>query len=435
VTPCWRAVPASSSFASGGVIHLKSDIVITEPFLTIAGQTAPGDGIVLSDFTVYVVADHVIIRHLRFRAADSEHGGHAESRRSLRIGPRSEGAGARHVIVDHVSASWGIDQTFDTKNSADVTVQWSMISESLSASLHVKAKDGKARRHGLAALLSGGSRITYHHNLFAHHQGRVPMFDGQSADFVNNVVYHWSAYATNLRAGSRVNFVKNYYKFGPENPAPASPRARGIGIKDPTTRVYLQGNCSDFTSQYCDGPAGPQEDQWAMTYQFYSGPSPAPTHHRSPTRFPHSPVAEDSAAASYARILAPGAVGATRGANPDGTPKSARDATDARVVASVINRTGGVIDKVYPAGPHHPWFPEGSPSDLPEGTFPAYETGSPYTDSDGDGIADPWEVSHGLDPLHPGDGNHYAANGYTHVENYLNELAGDRITGYGLVPP
>ncbi|MEK7643169.1 MAG: hypothetical protein AAB372_01860 [Patescibacteria group bacterium] len=414
-------------FRVGGVIKLESNIVISEPFLTIAGQTAPGDGIVIRNYTVEITASDVIVRNMRFRVADAEDGGDPCCRRALSIGAGANGAS--RVILDHVSASWGVDQTIDVHRSSDVTIQWSLISESLNKSLHV---EDTRQQHAFASLNYSGSRVTYHHNLYAEHRGRVPRFDAQKqADFVNNVIYDWHANDIDgLGGATTVNVVKNYFKMRPGTVA-----ARPITLRD-NAKVYLEGNIGPSTTE--------TSDQWQMT-QGSPGTGIVPlaaTSFRSLTRFVNKPIAEDPAAVAFSRVTSGDSVGATRGTNADGSPKNTRDTTDARVINAVVTDTGKIIDKVFPASTNHPWYgtvcyPTSTQaacqaSDLPEGTFPTYQSGPPYPDTDSDGIADSWEFFHGLKHNDATDGNQYASNGYTNIENYINELAGDTTA---LPPP
>ncbi|MGB4163259.1 MAG: pectate lyase, partial [Bacillota bacterium] len=145
-------------FAVSGTIHLKSRLTITNPYITIAGQTAPGDGITIADYDVVIRADEVILRHVRIRLGDRTR----QEADALWID------GAKNVIVDHVSTSWSVDECLSVSASDNVTVQWCFITESLLHSFHSKGA------HGYGSLVRGefGSKYSFHHNLWAHHSGR-----------------------------------------------------------------------------------------------------------------------------------------------------------------------------------------------------------------------------------------------------------------------
>ena len=173
--------PRTIVFDVSGNIELESRLTVSQPYLTIGGQTAPGDGITIANHTFQVVDTHdIIIRYLRVRAGDQDIANNAaETHDSFSI------KHSHDVIVDHVSMSWGIDETLSTVWSENVTVQWSIVSESLSDSFHPKGP------HGLGSLSYGGS-LSLHHNLYAHHDFRMPQVKEMTADVVNNIIYDWS---------------------------------------------------------------------------------------------------------------------------------------------------------------------------------------------------------------------------------------------------
>ncbi|MHC4728645.1 MAG: pectate lyase family protein, partial [Planctomycetota bacterium] len=186
-------------FRVSGNITLKSRLSVNKPYITIAGQTAPGDGICLKDHAFSISADHVIVRHIRCRIADNA--GSESDALSISSG--------QNIIVDHCSASWSVDETLSASardKLGNVTVQWCIISESLNDSSHHKGA------HGYGSLIRGGhgNGYTFHHNLYAHHHARLPRPgnyndcsidpDGFILDFRNNVIYNWGGSAAGYNA-------------------------------------------------------------------------------------------------------------------------------------------------------------------------------------------------------------------------------------------
>ena len=373
--------PRTVVFEVSGIIDLERDLDIHRANITIAGQTAPGDGITLRGYGLNVFADDVVIRYLRARPGDDA--GVETDAISVKAG--------NNVIIDHCSTSWATDETLSIapsnrvhmKTIDNVTVQWSIISESLNRSVHSKGE------HGYGSLLRGadGARYSLHHNLWAHHSARMPRpgnyFDrekdplGPLIDIRNNVFYNWggnhSGYNADTDSVSRYNFVDNYYIAGPD-----SRKAVAFRESSPYASLYFFGNW--MNGEPVDDPQDvvslPQESALASSPHAY-----------------HASTIED-ASSSYRAVLA--GAGASR----------ARDAVDARVVADVTAGTGGIIDAVAAVG-----------------GWPAHESLAAPKDFDGDGMPDAWETAAGLDP---GDKKDGAADpdgdGYTNLEDYLNSL-------------
>src|SRR3990172_5507517 len=207
---CRTKGPRIVVFRVGGIIELKSNLKITEPYITIAGQTAPGDGICLKNFTLWVKNTHdVVIRYIRSRPGDQM----KVEQDAISIDT------SKNVIIDHCSASWGTDETLSVtgKGCTNVTVQWCMITESLDNSVHHKG------RHGYGSLFRLDGNVSVHHNLYAHNSSRNPrpgtygdVRRGGLLDFRNNVIYNWG-----VRAGYSaedkitMNYIANYLKPGP----------------------------------------------------------------------------------------------------------------------------------------------------------------------------------------------------------------------------
>ncbi|NQT81452.1 hypothetical protein HQ563_00380 [bacterium] len=403
-------------FRVSGTIALKSDIRIrgeAGSFVTVAGQTSPGgvqlkgDGLIVMDG-----AHDVVLRHLRIRP-----GAHLPVLRDTNgfIAWGNNGKPVYNIIVDHCSLEWSTDQ-----NGPDAwhwvtnyTSQWNIIAEGTTKG-HAKGP------HGMGILIGGRTAdekltMSIHHCLFAHNGGRNPLISSADVvDFRNNVVYNWGgnnaanwgSYVGNQSAFG--NIVNNLYIAGSnsstaniywlENGGPTrideSPADRG------GTRVFMDGNLgpnrsSEDTDDWTNGVFN--LDYWKRDRSSHF-PEASQTQFRASSPFAAPPVTAVPARELKSAILP--TVGAS---------KPFRDALDARIVKDVIDVTGN-IDKIGPGGP-----------------WSVLTGGSPPTDSDHDGIPDAWERAHGLDPTNPRDGSRTVANGYTSVENYLNELAGDPI--------
>ena len=195
--------PRTILFAVSGIVELNSDLKIDKDHITIAGQTAPGDGICLKNYPLKIQADHVIVRYIRSR---------------LGVDARQESdsisvINGSNIILDHCSASWSVDETLSAQSATVdlLTVQWCMVTESLTNSIHHKGK------HGFGGII-GALRQSYHHNLFAHHTSRNPKVTSRrhcKVDFRNNVIYNWGFNSHYDGSVADMNWVNNYMKYGP----------------------------------------------------------------------------------------------------------------------------------------------------------------------------------------------------------------------------
>ncbi|MDZ7292267.1 MAG: pectate lyase [candidate division KSB1 bacterium] len=370
-------------FRLSGTIALRSALIISNGDLTIAGQTAPGDGICLRDYPLIIAGDNVIIRHLRIRLGDV----HKLQEDAISC------IGRKNIIVDHCSMSWGIDEVASFYDNENATVQWCLISESLNHSFHRKGD------HGYGGIW-GGKGATFHHNLLAHHSSRNPRFNGsrthgkpdkEVVDFRNNVIYNWGENSSYGGEAGRQNIIANYYKYGP---ATRTMKNRIVEPSDAKGRWYVADN---FVFGFPDITA----DNWAGGVQgaFWK-------QIRVESPHPFAPVVTHTAEQAYELVLAKaGAI----------LPK--RDSVDARIIAEVRNGTAtyggtwgkgsGIID-----------------SQMEVGGWPTLHSAPAQKDDDHDGMADEWELANGLDPSNPDDRNgDFDGTGYTNLEKYLNGLA------------
>ncbi len=230
--------PRTIVFAVSGTIILRSALLIDRPFLTVAGQTAPGDGITLRDYSVQLKKTHdVVLRYLRFRLGDENKTPETKGADDTLVTDDIE-----RVIIDHCSLSWAIDGTHDLRRGGHFTLQWSIISEALNRSLHGKGA------HAMAASyrdLSGP--ITLHHNLIATCRDRHPSLGSAKApprhivDFRNNLVYHWTSPGTANFCDHFVNCIANLWRPGPSTDPAALPIAMKGTLPD-LARGYMADN-------------------------------------------------------------------------------------------------------------------------------------------------------------------------------------------------
>ena len=370
-------------FRISGTIPLESEIKIRNPNLTIAGQTAPGDGICLKNYQVGFNTTNLIIRYLRVRPGDE-------------MGKEQDGFGGEgdQIIIDHCSVSWGVDETFSINKASNLSVQWCLVSESLTKSIHKKGA------HGYGGLW-GGPGGSWHHNLLAHHSSRNPRASGNAEsglmDFRNNVIYNWgfnSAYGGELWPR---NWINNYYKYGPATSEKV--RDRIFLQKDPRGKMFAAGN---FVWGFPEVSA----NNWKGGIDF--APDGEATEATLRVREPYdvAPVATQPAEQAYELVLAN--VGCSR----------SRDAVDLRIVQEV--RTGTAqFGETYGGGG------KGLiDSQRTVGGWPELRSLPASVDADHDGMPDEWEKSNRLDASNPADGAADAdGDGYTNVEEYLNSLA------------
>ncbi len=477
---CDMPGPRTVVFDVDGTIFLKSQLRIENPDLTIAGQTASGDGICIADYPVLVQADNVILRFLRFRLGDRQMAHHE--------GDGLGGSGHRNIIVDHCSVSWSIDECISVYGMTDCTVQWCIGSHSLNSSGHKKGEHGYGGNWG-------GSGISYHHNLLANHKSRTPRLGpsphtqlDERMDLRNNVYYNYGSGGCYGGEGMTVNIINNYYKPGvcPNNFTEriASPGIRtlrycldrrslaedyshltGISITPDDITPTRRGTPTDGDDMAVIGDVGyiidmqdstitvagekiklkwnrwvPMLHRWG---QFYVDGN---VNHRHP-----EVTADNWTLGVLAQIDTIGNDGywdekikaSIRLDEPmDHMPVTTHTAEEAYEL--VLARAGASL--------HRDAYDEAVIKDVAAGTasfgnygiinsqdeivysdghrgWPALISSEPLPDTDGDGMPDAWELSQALDPADASDGKHISPSGYTYLEEYLNSLV-DHIMSY-----
>lgn len=397
--------PRTVVFRVSGTIDLKSALNIKNPYITIAGQTAPGDGICIKRYPLNISADEVIIRYIRVRLGDETKSSDDAITARYR----------KNIILDHVSASWSIDETMSIYHCENVTIQWCMITESLSESTHTKGS------HGFGGIW-GSNYSTYHHNLLAHHSSRNPRWasGGGYNDYRNNVLYNWgynSSYGGEKHqvgnpkfSDITVNFVGNYYK-----PGPGTDKGEvSYRIVNPWSRKegdygkwYVSGNVvegyPEVSANNWKGGVQPEGGDKVIDIIKLDEPWDA------------MKINEQTPEEAFKAVLADA-----------GCNKPVRDAVDSRIIDEVRNgsatfegasfkKRGRMADPSLKSGIID------SQNDV--GGWPELKSLPAPVDSDHDGMPDEWELKKGLNPNDSKDGAEVASNGYTNLENYLNSLA------------
>lgn len=400
--------PRTIVFDVAGTISLKGRLTCSDPYVTVAGQTAPGKGILFRG-APFGMADDGITRFVRLRR-----GFHNDDVADMNKGLDGLGmAGGNNAIMDHCSVGWTIDEAFSSRNAKNITLQRTLISEALNNANHPNYTNAN---HGYAATI-GGDTGSYHHNLLAHNEGRnwslSGGLDGKGAyagshDIFNNVVYNWGGRATD-GGTHECNFVNNYYKMGPATTQKYLLRAQLEGTGTGSQSYYVSGNVREnrdnsitddaLNQTYRYETSGGQVVDWDV---FVSEPF-----------FPSYATVE-TAKLAFKTVLSD--VGATQ---------PYFDEHDARMVSETKSgtykykgsKTGklGLIDRETDS----------------EGFTYFYQVGESRPadfDTDGDGMPDWWEALKGLNPSVADNNSYTEANGYTALEQYLNWVAEPNFT-------
>ena len=425
-------------FKVSGTIDLKAALVISNGDITIAGQSAPGDGICLKGYTFRINASNVIVRYIRSRLGDV----------NSYIDDAMDANGTypvvsfKNIIVDHCSMSWSIDETgtfYDIKN---FTLQWCILSESLYTSVDPKGD------HGYGGIW-GGQGSSFHHNLLAHHSSRNPRFCGsrytgdslnEIVDMRNNVIYNWGNINSSYGGeGGNYNMINNYYKAGPAT----------RGSHTVSSNSNLRNRICNYTSYFCtkdafiypdtvyggkfyldgnyvDGYPDVTSDNWTKGMQPDSYWNVKALMARNKLAAPLSvaPITTQSAPDAYLSVLE------NAGAN---LPK--RDTVDRRIIKETRTGTatfeGAGYAKITSVGVSHPSGIIDSQNDV--GAWPLLNSTTPPTDTDGDGMPDNWELLHGLNPKSASDRNNLDTTGYTMLEIYLNSIGSENTLPLNLL--
>jgi pectate lyase len=388
-------------FRVSGTITLESPLTIKNPYITIAGQTAPGDGISIRRHPIKIGADHVIIRYIRVRLGD-ESGNDYDA---------ISGRYQKHIIVDHVSASWSVDECVSIYHCDSITVQWCIISESMSKSNHIKGS------HGYGGIW-GGNYCTYHHNLLAHHTSRNPRMASGSGntDYRNNVIYNWgyqSLYGgEKFQRGkekfnfSNFNIIANYYKPGPATkPGEVSRR-----VANPSFRSEEDHGMWHIAENTIEGNKEVSADNWNGGVQTKLSVKKF----KLEKQWPSMPINQQTAAEAYKIVL-----------KNAGAALPKRDEIDERIIKEV---SGG-----YATFEGESYKKEHEVADSKKvcgiidtqsdvGGWPELKSEPAPKDSDHDGMPDVWEDKNKLDKKNPDDRNKIAPDGYTMLEKYLNSI-------------
>lgn len=409
-------------FNTAGIIRLKSPLIIRAPYITIAGQTAPGDGVCVAGESIWINTHDVVIRYMRFRRGETNVG-----RRDDAIGGNPIG----NIMIDHVSASWGLDEnmsmyrhmyndstgkTEEKLGTVNLTIQNSIFSEALDT-----------WNHAFGSTL-GGENATFMRNLWANNAGRNPSIGWNGLfNFANNVVFNWVHRSTD--GGdykATYNIINNYYKPGPLTPntplryrilKPESGRSKLPYVVFGRAHVegnIIEGNTEVTANNWSGGVQIEGKDGELMDYE-KAKPYFAAMKVEKP--FPMPPVSILPANQAFNFVL-----------NNAGASLPKRDPVDTRIVEQV--RTGKIITpknvKLPSTQFKHRRLPidsykSGIITDISQvGGYPEYK-GKPYKDSDSDGMPDEWETQNGLNPQDASDASLDKNNdGYTSIEDYLN---------------
>jgi Secretion system C-terminal sorting domain len=416
-------------FRVSGEIKLQSRLTIRQSNITIAGQTAPGDGICITGNTLNIQASDIIIRYIRCRLGDAN---------PVEDDAMNSWSGNfQNIIIDHCSMSWSIDETGSFYDIKNFTLQWCILSESLYNSIHNKGL------HGYAGIW-GGLYGSYHHNLLAHHTSRAPRFQGtryktqvfpDSVDFRNNVIYNWGNINSAYGGENGVyNMVNNYYKAGPATGGSLT----ASSTSNKRNRIFnytsyfldgvdtVRGGKFYIAGNYVDGFPDVTADNWTRGVQkdsyWNANALIAANKLANPVNLP--PLSTQTALEAYQSVLADA-----------GATLPCRDTVDRRIVRETRTGTatfeGATYGAVNGTGISHPSGIIDRVANV--GGMPVYNSTPPPLDTDKDGMPDAWENAKlGLSATNPNDRNTITTSGYTELEVYLNSITSTCGTRVGI---
>lgn len=442
---CTQKKATTVVFAVSGKIELESEIRCKAKNFTIAGQTAPGDGIcIIKNEINFGGSENFIIRHMRFRVGDKDANGGPLNASCLRV------ENANNFIIDHCSFSWSSEENTDFIDNHLSTVQWCISSEGLFYSVNQKG----SRAYGGAW---GGASSTYHHNLFAHCNSRTPLMNGARGkdpgqdivvymEYINNVNYNWGSQMATYGGmdesqdkeghhGWSCNFVNNYYKPGPATVArvkdlkffrqsdarkPESAPLKGV------SKWYFSGNVMETNPELtADNWKGIYADanypytQAEMKSTSFIVPTGKENYEQYWFDWQKYTLYEnyDSAEDAFKSVVA----------ENGGAGAFPRDAVDARIVKETREGSCTYTGKGDAKSGPIPGIIN-SPDETEGFAGLTYRTSDTIKDNDKDGMDDEWEKEVGLDPTNPDDRNKTTASGYTALEVYLNKLVNETIS-------
>ena len=409
-------------FDVSGTIMLKSELKIKNGNVTIAGQSAPGDGICIANYPFVIACKNIIIRYMRFRLGNEA----LKTNPTAHEGDGLGGMDSENIIIDHCSVSWSIDECLSVYGSKNTTVQWCIVSQSLNNAGHSKGAHGYGGNWG-------GSGASYHHNLMAHHISRTPRLGprpgtqtDERMDMRNNVIYNWIDNGVYGGEGMNVNIVNNYYKPGKDTKTGAKGmRIAAPGIRTSEYTKHDSGSPNQWDimwhvwgKYYVDGNVNSKyaqvtNDNW--TYGIYNQIDNSKVDNtytettkdtmRITTPIPYEAVTTHTAEKAYEQVLAFAGASLHRDALDVVIVNDTRDGTATYTGSGCKN---GIINSQDDAG-----------------GWPTLKQTEAKTDTDGDGMPDEWETANGLNPNEASDGNTLGEGGYTHLEIYLNSLVSD----------
>ena len=421
-----KSGPRTIVFDVSGTIHLESGLKIPE-YTTIAGQTAPGDGICIADYPV-TLGSNTIVRFVRFRLGNKNvlQGG-ADGWDCLTA------MDERNVMVDHCSVSWSIDECCSILGNQNSTLQWSIVSQSLVNSGHSKGAHGYGGNWG-------GSGASFHHNLVAHHGSRTPRLGprvstqlDERMDMRNNVIYNFGGNGCYGGEGMNVNIINNYYKPGPATPTDKKgKRIAGVGIRtnkycttypaySPALHLWgtylVEGNVN---SKYSDVT----KDNWNMGFLNQIDTSAAATdgtwNEETEAKIKRSEPVPFPATTTHTAEKAYELVTTYAGCS------LSYDWVDQQMIDDTLNGTATSTGRNLSKGLINSQD-DNKPKDAPAdwSAWPELKSTAAPLDTDKDGMPDEWEIANELDPNDAADRNKCHESGYTMLEMYLAELVED----------